>query len=453
MADIPAARPAAPGGDRQGLRVVVLGAGAMGLAAAHRALTLGHDVTLLEAAPEPGGMAAHFNLDGLSIERFYHFICKADEPTFALLRELGLGDHLRWRPTSMGYFTRGALHPWGDPVSLLRFPHLSLVEKLRYGLLMFVSTRRNRWDALEHLSARSWIERWCGRRVYAALWQPLFALKFYEYADDISAAWIWTRIRRVGRSRRSLMQEELGYIDGGSDTLVQALVRAIAAAGGRIRLREPATHIRIEAGRVVGVETAQGFHPAEAVISTVPTPHVAILAPDLPEDWRQAYARIVNIGVVCVVLKLRRSVTPHFWVNVVDPDMPIPGIIEFSNLRPSGTGEAVVYVPYYMPTTNPLWGRTDEDFIARSLACIARINPAVSRDDLVASHVGRLRLAQPVCPPGFGATIPPVQTPARGLQIADTAFYYPEDRGIAESVRLGQAMAQAVQPVGAAAHD
>ena len=42
--------------------------------------------TLLEAAPEPGGMAAHFDLAGLSIERFYHFVCKSDQPTFELMR-------------------------------------------------------------------------------------------------------------------------------------------------------------------------------------------------------------------------------------------------------------------------------------------------------------------------------------------------------------------------------
>src|SRR4051812_27655416 len=100
-------------------RVVVLGAGVMGLAAAWRARLLGYDVTLLEAAPEPGGMAAHFGLGGLSIERYYHFVCKSDEPTFVLLDELGIGDKMRWRPTSMGYFTHGKLYPWGDPVSLL----------------------------------------------------------------------------------------------------------------------------------------------------------------------------------------------------------------------------------------------------------------------------------------------------------------------------------------------
>src|SRR5580693_8231567 len=112
--------------------IVVIGSGAMGLAAAFHALKAGHTVEVLEAAPEPGGMAAHFDLAGLSIERFYHFVCKADEPTFALMSELGIADKMRWRPTSMGYFMGGALYPWGDPISLLRFPHLSLIEKLRY---------------------------------------------------------------------------------------------------------------------------------------------------------------------------------------------------------------------------------------------------------------------------------------------------------------------------------
>src|ERR1700751_1953734 len=76
-------------------RVVVIGAGAMGLAAAYHALKRGHDVTLLEAASEPGGMAAHFDFAGLSIERFFHFVCRSDQATFDLLAELGLSEKMR----------------------------------------------------------------------------------------------------------------------------------------------------------------------------------------------------------------------------------------------------------------------------------------------------------------------------------------------------------------------
>ena len=61
-------------------RIVVIGAGPMGLAAAHRGVSLGHEVDLIEADRQPGGMAAHFDFGGLSIERFYHFVCKSDAP-------------------------------------------------------------------------------------------------------------------------------------------------------------------------------------------------------------------------------------------------------------------------------------------------------------------------------------------------------------------------------------
>ena len=421
-------------------RVVVIGAGAMGLAAAYHALKRGHQVTVLEAAPEAGGMAAHFDLGGLSIERYYHFVCKADQSTFDLLAELGIGDKMRWVPTSMGYYIDGRLYRFGDPVSLLRFPKLSLIEKLRYGAMMFFSTRRSDWQSLENVSAKDWITRWCGSAVYERLWAPLFRLKFFEYAENISAAWIWTRIKRVGTSRKSLFQEELGYIEGGSETLVHALTRAIAERGGALRLNAPVTRVESESGCVAGVTADGEFIAADAVICTVPTPYVSRIVPDLPE--RARYDAIANIGVVCVVFRLRRSVTPHFWVNISDPRFEIPGIVEFSNLRP--TGDTVVYIPYYMPVTHEKFAKHDAFFRAEGFGYLKILNPALSDDDVVAFYVGRLRHAQPVCPPGFAAMLPSVATSIKGLQIADTCFYYPEDRGISESVRFGRLMAERV---------
>ncbi len=169
-------------------KIAVLGAGPMGLVAAYHLLKNGHSVTVLEASDRPGGMAAHFDFDGLSIERYYHFVCKADQPLFDLLQELGLADAMRWRPTKMGYFYQGVLYPWGDPTSLLRFPHLVLISKIRYGLLTFISTRRTHWDDLDRLTAVEWIKKNCGEKGWRVLWEKLFTLKFFEYADNISAA-------------------------------------------------------------------------------------------------------------------------------------------------------------------------------------------------------------------------------------------------------------------------
>jgi protoporphyrinogen oxidase len=415
----------------------------MGLAAAYRAAKNGHEVDLIEAAPEPGGMAGHFDFDGLSLERFYHFICHTDFPTFELMEELGIAHTLNWRPTTMGFFHEDHLYKWGDPLSLLRFPLLGPIEKLRYGIFAFICVRRNKWPAIEHESARDWIIGWCGYSIYDRFWRPLFDHKFYEYAGNISAAWIWTRIRRIGRSRRSIFQEELGYMEGGSITLVNALINAIQAHGGRIHLAQPAQQVTVHGGRVTGVQTPGRHFPADAVICTTPTPLVSRLVPDLPEDWKQRFDAIHNIGVICVIFKLSRSVSPHFWVNVSETDLQIPGVIEFSNLRGVG-GDTIVYVPYYMPVTNPKFSWPDSDLLSEAFECLKRINPVLTEADILATKVARLRYGQPICEPGFAAKIPPVQTPIAGLQIADTCYYYPEDRGIAESVRLGSDMASSL---------
>jgi len=420
-------------------RVVVIGAGPMGLAVAWHASRAGHDVVVLEADRIPGGMAAHFDFGGLSIERFYHFICKPDQATFDLMAELGIADRLRWRATSMGYYIDGRLYKWGDPLALLSFPLLGPIDKFRYARHVFMASKRRDWSGLEHSNVRDWIVTQAGEKIWNLLWKRSFDLKFYELADSVSAPWLGVRIKRLAASRRSILQEELGYIDGGTEVLVEALVRGIEANGGKVLCREPVQQVEIRDGSVTGARTPNAFHAAEHVISTMAIPYVTKLIPGLPEEHRAKLEAIRNIGVVCVVLKLRKSVTPHFWVNINDPRIEVPGIVEFSNLRP--TREHIVYVPFYMPQGNPKFLRDDCAFIEESKNIVRIVNPDIRDDDFVDSRLGRLRYAQPVCEPGFAEKLPPFQTPIRGLQIADTSFYYPEDRGVSESVRLAKQMA------------
>lgn len=422
-------------------KLLVIGAGPMGLAAAYYAAKAGWKVEVLEAGDRPGGMAAHFDFNGLSLERFYHFCCRSDADTTVLLAELGLPP-IRWAATKMGFFVDGKLHPWGDPIALLRFPGMSLVEKVRYGLQAYVSTKRSDWRRLDKISAADWFRAWCGQRVYDKLWRPLFDLKFYEHAESISAAWVWQRIKRVGRSRRSLFQEELGYIEGGSEALVAALVKAIEDLGGKVHLSSAAGRLLIADGKVEGVETRDGRRfEASQVISTVAMPYVADMLTEQPE-LASRYAHFENVGVVCVVHQLAKSVTPNFWVNVSDAAIGAPGFVEFSNLRP--LDRHIVYVPYYMPTTNPGFGRPDETFIEESYGYLQRVNPGLATGDRIASHVARLRYAQPVCDVGFADKIPDPQTPVAGLQIADTCFYYPEDRGVSESIGYARRMVESL---------
>lgn len=425
-------------------RVVVIGAGAMGLSAAWHASRAGHEVVVLEADRTPGGMAAHFDFGGLSIERFYHFICKTDWATFKLLSELGIADRLHWRDTSMGYFINGRLYPWGDPFALLRFPLLGFMDKFRYGWQVFRASKRSDWSDLHGVNVRDWIVGEAGETVWNTLWSRSFQLKFYEYTSQVAAPWLGVRIKRLAASRKSIFQEQLGYIDGGSETLVKALVTGIEAQGGRVLCGHEVLRVEVSDGKVAGVSTDKGYFSAEQVISTVPTPLVSQLVPALPEGLKQQYDSIKNIGAVCLLLKLKQSASPHFWVNINDPNLEIPGLVEFSRLRPTGS-DHIVYVPFYMPQDNPKFNQDDRYFIDIGIAAVRKLNPGIGLEDVIDAKLGRLNYAQPVCEPGFPDKLPPIQTPIAGLQIADTSFYYPEDRGISESVRLAEIMADGIR--------
>jgi len=426
---------------REPYDLIVVGAGAMGLAAAYHASRAGARVRVLEAGPVPGGMAAHFDFGGVSLERFYHFVCKTDRDTFELLEELGLGGSIVWKSTRMGYFVKGRLHDWGNPIALLKYPHLNLIEKLRYGLMAWWCTKRTSWGRAESMTAPDWFRAWLGDSCYRKMWERLLHLKLYQHTETVSATWIATRIQRIGRSRKSLLEEQVGHIRGGTQTLVDALCRTITAAGGQIDCRQPVSRIEPAGGGLKQVQAPGGTFLAREVISTIPTPLVPEMIPGLSEDEKSKLEAIENIGVVCLVYKLKKPVTGNFWLNIIDENHAVPGLIEFSALRDFGS-ETIIYAPYYMPVDNERWSWSDDALLDEAFAAIRAVNPSISADDVLARQASRLRYSQPICTPDFLGKLPPIDTSIPGVQVADTCYYYPEDRGISESVGLGKRMAQ-----------
>jgi len=424
-------------------RVAVLGAGPMGLAVAYQLALDGKKPVVFEADDRLGGMTAAFDFDGLTIERYYHFHCISDQDFLDLLNELGLANKMYWVETKMGYWYQDILQPWGNPLALLNFKGLGFFAKLRYGLHAFLCTKRKDWKPLDTVEATGWIKRWVGSEAYEVLWRRLFDYKFYNFANNLSAAWIWSRIRRIGQSRYNIFREKLGYLEGGSETLLQAMRAAIIKMDGEIHLKAPVSEVIIREGKVHGIKRGEHIEVFDKVISTVPLPYIPKLIPGLPENLLDRFRSVNNIAVVCVIVKLRKKLTEYFWLNTNDPEMDIPGIVEYTNLRP--LDHHVVYVPFYMPGEHPKFAEPNQIFLDKVRYYMKKINSELVDDDIIAMHASRYRYAQPVCEPGFLTRLPPVQLPIEGLWLADTSYYYPEDRGISESVGFGRNMAKMVK--------
>lgn len=421
-------------------KVAVLGAGPMGLAVAYQLIQDGFKPVVFEADDRVGGMTASFDFGGTQIERYYHFHCISDKDFLDVLDELNIADKMHWTETKMGFYHNKKVSPWGNPLALLKFPGLSFIAKFRYGLHAFLCTKRDNWKPLDKVEATSWIKKWVGAEAYSVLWQKLFDYKFYDYSNQLSGAWIWSRIRRIGRSRYNLFKEKLGYLDGGSNTLLTAMVQYIEQHGGEIRLQQPVQKLVMDQQKILGIETNRGYEGFDIVISTIPIQFIPKIAPDLPSDSLAKYSAVKNIAVVCAIAKLNKPLTNNFWLNTNDDEMDIPGLVEYSNLRPMDN--AIVYVPFYMPYEHPKYQDEDAVFVEKVKRYLMTINPELTYDDFLQININRYRYSQPICGPDFLKGLPDKKTSVEGLWIADTSYYYPEDRGISESIGFGRAMAK-----------
>jgi protoporphyrinogen oxidase len=146
------------------------------------------------------------------------------------------------------------------------------------------------------------------------------------------------------------------------------------------------------------------------------------------------------IGVRCILVKLNKRLLPHFWTNISDPSIPIPGLIEYTNLRE--LGDHIVYAPFYLPHTHPSYSAPDEELIDQTFKVFTALNPAFRQSWVLDVKATRYHLAQTVCSPEFFEKLPPIRTSIGGFYMADTSYYYPEDRSISESIGLGETLAK-----------
>jgi protoporphyrinogen oxidase len=420
-------------------RAIVIGGGPAGLKAAHELVKKGVATTLLETSSVLGGLASSFDVQGVRIERYYHFICRGDDELVATLDELGLGHKLRWRSSRMAYFVDGQLYPFLTPLDLLAFSPLSLKDRLRAGLSLKRAQRLSE-EELAPRTAVSWLRELFGDRAYDVIWDPLLRFKFAEHKEAISAAWIWARMVRLSRSRASAFREELGYIEGGSPVVLDGLARDFASRGGKVQLSAPVEQILFEGGRASGVRVGGETLPSEIVISTITPPRFRAIAASLEGPYMEKLARIPTIGIFCLFLRLERSVTPFFWVNANDARVPFAGMIEYTNLNPMPEfgGDTILYIPQYLPAEDPRYLLPDDEVISRYTDALAAINPLFDRKWVRFAQVFRDRYAQPICLTDYKETTPGIATPVPNLFLTDSCQLHPHDRTISGSLGLGK---------------
>src|SRR5205823_71620 len=171
-----------------------------------------------------GGLVGSFDFAGQRADRFYHVILPTDDRVRGLATELGLGDRFRFRPCGVGFYDGGRLCSISSLKEFLRFPLLRLPDRLRLGAFVARCQLTKSPEELDDVPLVPWLRRLCGRRMVERLWEPLLDSKFDGRADELPATYLWARTRRMASTRDSAGREIMGWLEGGYEQLVEALV-------------------------------------------------------------------------------------------------------------------------------------------------------------------------------------------------------------------------------------
>jgi len=427
--------------------VAIIGGGFTGLAAAYELAAAGIAVTVFEADDELGGLAGTFPVGTTRLEKFYHHWFTNDRHVLELVAQLDADDQVHIRPTATGMYYANRLFRLAAPLDLLRFTALSLLDRIRLGLLVFKARMHKDWEALDDISAADWLRRLAGPTVYRVVWEPLLAGKFGDHAENISAAWFWAKLVLRGGSRGKGGNENLAYFTGGFQALADRMAAAIEAKGGTIHRASPVGGLVSENGRIVGLRCGNRTVACDAILSTVALPVLAQLVDaHAPSAYVADLRKVGYLANICLVLLLDRSLSGLYWMNVNDPDFPFVGIIEHTNFEPpeSYGGQHVVYLSKYLPPSAPLYRMDDDEVLAFALPHIQRMFPKFQREWIRSAHVWRAPYAQAVVSRGYSRLVPKLRAPVDGLYVATMAQIYPEDRGTNYAVRDGRAAARAM---------
>lgn len=428
-------------------KIIVVGGGYTGLAAAYDIARAGHNVVVYESEDDLGGLAGTFEVSpGHRLEKFYHHWFTSDSDILDLITELGLASRLSFSHTNTGLYYSNSIFRLASPLDLLRFTPIPLIDRIRTGLMALKARRIADWTSLEDQTAEEWIIRQGGRKGFEAIWRPLLQGKFGSEASNLSAVWFWNKLKLRGSSRNRRGKERLVYLDGGFSTFAGALRASLGSAGVQFHTTSAVRRILDEKGVCSGVETAAGSVAADAVLVTTPLPVFLEMTPTLPREYRERCAQIRFLGSVCLVLRLSRSLSSTYWLNVADPSFPFVGVIEHTNLDDTARygGEHIAYLSKYLPTSDERYRMTDDQVFNYSVPYLQRIFPKFSPEWVVGFKVWRAPYSQPLITRNYSKLLPPMQTPLKNLWLSTMAQIYPEDRGTNYAVRYGRMAARKI---------
>ncbi len=436
------------------MHIIVIGAGPAGLTAAVELLKKGHQVTVLEASEDIGGISKTIRHHGQRIDIGGHRFFSKDERVMEWWRDvlpyqgaLSRDDRILGREART--VTGGPDPEQTDEVFLIRhrvsriyyrgkffdypisfkpqtFINMGLGTSMKAGFSYLAScVRKLPEDSLENF----YINRF-GRQLYSMFFEGYTEKVWGRPPKEISADWGAQRVKGVsvaalignvlkklipGKNRNveTSLIEEFYYPKFGPGQLWETVAKRVEAAGGRIVFGSRVNKIENSGGKLTAVLTEDGTrYTADAVFSSMPLQE---LVPALGCGDRQIsavaaglpYRDFVTVGLLVDKLLLKNetsirtlgNIVPDCWIYVQDTGVRLGRIQIFNNWSPYmlGDPEHTVWIglEYFCNEGDSFWSMPENETIALGISELKKIGVIGEDIQILDSCRARVRKAYP----------------------------------------------------------